>query len=129
MGPWDGLNRRRFPRIKYPCLVVIRNGDNKQEMILAHTENIGVGGVCVVLKNSLKMFCPVELEIDLMDLGNHIQCAGKVVWCVQRGMDAEDKPLFYDTGIEFQNLNQYDTQRLSEIVQHLAKTHETEDWR
>ena len=24
MGKWEGLNRRKFPRVNYPCLVVIR---------------------------------------------------------------------------------------------------------
>jgi len=126
MRQWEGLNRRRFPRVNYPCLVVIQNADDKKEMIMSQTENVGVGGICVILRNNLKMFCPVELEIDLMDLGGHIRCKGKVVWCVQRKMEEKDKPLFYDTGIEFQDITPHDKQRLSDIVQHLAKHHTTE---
>jgi len=80
MSKWDGLNRRKFPRVIYPCLVVIANQDKgEKDVILTHTENIGIGGVCVILKQDLKMFSSVELELDLLDLENHIKCKGKVV--------------------------------------------------
>jgi len=49
MTYWEGLNRRKFPRANYPCLVVIREGKEKN-IILTHTENIGIGGVCIALK-------------------------------------------------------------------------------
>ena len=49
MARWDGLNRRKFPRVIYPCLVVIQNGKvDDRDVILTHTENIGIGGVCVI---------------------------------------------------------------------------------
>lgn len=123
MVNWDGLNRRQFPRVNYPCLVVIRNGaeDEKNNAILTHTENIGIGGVCVVLKQDVKMFSTVELELDLLDLGNHICCNGKVVWNVQRQSGAKEKPLFYDIGVEFINIKDGDQKRLEKIVERLVK--------
>jgi len=122
MAKWDGLNRRKFPRVNYPCLVVIRKGTSEdKDVFLTHTENIGVGGVCVILKQDLKMFSPVDLELDLMDLGNHIKCRGKVVWNVQRSMDQTKKPLFYDIGIEFEDLDDEERARLQEVVQRLVK--------
>ncbi len=122
MAKWDGLNRRKFPRVNYPCLVVIRKetADDK-DVFLTHTENIGVGGVCVILKQDLKMFSPVDLELDLMDLGDHIRCRGKVVWNVQRTMDQTKKPLFHDIGIEFEDLDDEERRRLEEVVQTLVK--------
>ena len=124
MGQWEGLNRRKFPRVSYPCLVVIRNNsdfDEKNNVILTHTDNVGVGGVCVVLKQNVKMFSEVELELDLLDFGEHICCTGKVVWNVQRKSEAEEKPLFYDIGIEFINIAEDDRSRLAGIVNRLVK--------
>lgn len=117
MGNWDGMNRRRFPRVSYPCLVVIRTKEKDvNDYILTHTENLGIGGVCVIIKQSIKMFCPVELELDLMDLREHIKCKGKVVWNVRRRMNEKNKPLFYDIGIEFDDLNKTDLERIRGIL-------------
>ena len=121
MSGWDGLNRRKFPRANYPCLIIIRHNHSVPEAMLTHTENIGIGGVCVILKRSLKLFTPVELELDLLDLGNHIKCKGRVVWNIQRKGEERKKPLFYDLGIEFQDIDKKEQQRLLEIVTRLAK--------
>lgn len=122
MSRWDGLNRRKFPRVNYPCLVVIRDQGQEKDVLLTHTENVGIGGVCVILKKNIKMFTPVELEIDLLDLGSHIKCKGKVVWNVQRKMDEKKKPLYYDVGIEFTGLNEKDRERLDVVVKRLVKS-------
>ena len=121
MGRWEGLDRRRFPRVIYPCLVVIRNNEEEKDVILTHTENVGIGGVCVILKKNVKIFTPVELELDLLDLGQHIKCKGRVVWNIQRKGDERKKPLFYDLGIEFENLDKKEHERLQEIVSRLAQ--------
>ena len=122
MSKWDGLNRRRFPRVIYPCLVVIQNNEGSgKDIILTHTENVGIGGVCLILKQDIKMFTVVELELDLLDLGNHIKCQGKVVWSIRRSSQEKKKPLFFDTGVEFVNLPATDQRRLDEIVKRLVK--------
>jgi len=122
MGKWDGLDRRKFPRVKYPCLVIIKNGaEQDKEVILSHTENIGIGGVCIILKKNVKMFTLVELELDLLDMGEHIKCKGKVVWNVQRKNDAKKKPAFYDVGIEFDSLTDSETQRVEDVVIRLVR--------
>lgn len=125
MSNWDGLNRRRFPRVIYPCLVVVQHTEGGgKDIILTHTENIGIGGVCLVLKQDLKMFSTVELELDLLDLENHIKCRGKVVWNVQRKGDATNKPMFYDVGIEFADVTQEERERLERIIRRLVKNAE-----
>ncbi len=124
MTRWGGLNRRKFPRVIYPCLVVIQNEGVERDVILTHTENIGIGGVCVILKQDLKMFSLVDLELDLLDLENHIRCKGKVVWNVQRKGDVPNKPLFYDIGIEFLDIEDKEQQRLERIVKRLVQNAE-----
>ena len=120
MSKWDGLNRRKFPRVMYPCLIIIRNEDDKEDVVLTHTENIGVGGVCVNLTRKLNMFSNVFVEIDLLDLEKHIQYKGQVVWNV-RGKAKEDGPFYYNIGIEFNTLGKDDKERLNRVVKRLLK--------
>ncbi len=123
---WEGLNRRKFPRINYPCLVVINHKDGeKDDVILTHTENVGRGGICVILKQNVKMFSLVNLELDLLDMEDHIRCQGKIVWNVRRKNDADSKPLFYDLGIEFQDLKEADEKRLIKILDHIVSVDKT----
>ena len=122
MSSWEGLNRRKFPRVKYPCLIVIHvDPEKSKDVVLTHTENIGIGGVCVVLKNPLKMFSDLEIQLDLLDMEDPIKCHGKVVWCVQRQSTAEKKPSFYDIGIEYINIDDTSRRRLDSIVKALVK--------
>lgn len=124
---WDGINKRKFPRANYPCLLIVRKDHNNPEAMLTHTENLGVGGVGVILKKDLKMFSPVELELDLLDTQKHIKCEGKIVWVVKRREDEQNKPSFYDTGIEFTNLSKEDEKRIDAIVQRLISLDSREE--
>ena len=121
MPAWDGLNRRQFPRVKYPCLITIRKGEDQPDVILTHTENVGIGGVCVILKKNLQLFSDVEMEVDLLDTESHIKCKGKVVWSIQRKDDERKKPLFYDTGVEFQDLSAQDQKHIVSIINRLIQ--------
>ncbi|MFC1594786.1 PilZ domain-containing protein [Candidatus Omnitrophota bacterium] len=118
---WQGMDRRRFPRANYPCLVIIRRNSMQPEAMLTHTENIGMGGICVILKKDLGLFTPAELEIDLMDTQQHIKCHGKIVWVVKRKNSEEKKPAFFDTGIEFTKVKKEDQERIYFIVQRLVQ--------
>jgi Tfp pilus assembly protein PilZ len=120
MSPWNGIDRRKFPRVNYPCLVIVRHDGGKQEVFLTHTENLGIGGICIILKKNIKLFTNVEVELDLLDLSDHVKCKGKVVWSIRRKSEAPVKPLFYDLGIEFSDLNKKDQDRIQEIVSRLA---------
>jgi hypothetical protein len=121
MGDWGGLNRRKFPRVLYPCLVEVRASGEHQDMILAHTENLGTGGICVIMRRELKIFSPVDIELDLLDMGEHIRCHGKVVWSIRRKDTEPTKPMFFDVGIEFENLPDPEQKRIDQIVQRLAR--------
>jgi Tfp pilus assembly protein PilZ len=101
--------------------VTIRHSETEADVFLTHTENIGIGGVCVILKRGLKIFSSVALEVDLLDTEEHIKCDGRVVWSVRRRSDEKKKPLFYDIGIEFNALPQENQNRLNTIVQRLVK--------
>jgi len=120
----ENLNRRKFPRIQYPCLIVIRNGDGSAETkqtMLTHTENIGVGGLCISLKNSLKVYSSIDIELDLLDLEDHLNCKGKVVWCIKRDDKKDGTSKFYDIGIEFGDVSEEYKKRLGKIVKQKEK--------
>ena len=119
---WEGLNRRKFPRVSYPCLVTVwMKGDDDKEMFLTHTDNLGAGGAAIHCHRRLKLFDPVELEIDLLDLEEHLRCRGKVVWCVQRKERDPHKAFNFDVGVEFEEIQEKDKERISKIVEHLRR--------
>jgi len=123
MTSWDGSERRKFPRANYPCLIVVQhNSKAEPEAILTHTENLGIGGVCIILKIPIKLFTPIKLQLDLLDMDSNIKCEGKVVWCVQRRINEKTKPAFFDTGIEFSNIDPGNQKRIEETVKRLVKT-------
>ena len=125
MSMTGGANRRKFPRVNYPCMITIRREGGEPDVLLTHTENIGVGGVCVILNREIRISSLVDLEIDLMDLGNHLRCRAKVVWSIQRKAEEKRKPLFYDIGIEFLQVEEVDQRRLDDVIRRLVKQAKT----
>ena len=57
---WEGMDRRKFPRVMYPCMVKVIPAGGPQQYILTHTENIGQGGLCVTLKVVLNYLLPLS---------------------------------------------------------------------
>ena len=118
---WDGRNRRKFPRVAFPCLIKIRNAQGQNDARLSHTENLSVGGARVILKQVVKFGSTIEVEIDLLDADEPLHCAGKVVWSEQRKEEESFKPLFYDIGIEFIKVSSADHKRLEAVIGHYLK--------
>jgi hypothetical protein len=114
---WEGMDRRKFPRVMYPCMVKVVSPNGPQQNILTHTENIGQGGLCVTVKNEIKLFTPVETEVDLLCIDEHVYPKGKVVWLVRRKSVEKNKPMFYDIGIEFTEISKRDQGCLKETLQ------------
>jgi c-di-GMP-binding flagellar brake protein YcgR len=118
---WEGLNRRKFPRANFPCLIKVLHEGDPQDTLLTHTENISVGGACVILKKSVDLFSPVDIEFDLMDGGDIIACRGKVVWSVRRKAIESEKPSWYDLGLEFMDITPESRARVGQAVEHLVR--------
>lgn len=114
---WDGQNRRQFPRVIYPCLIKLSAKAKTGINILTHTENIGIGGISVTVKHEIKLFSDVEIEIDLLDTADHIKAIGKIVWVVRRRPTENVKPLFYDLGVEFVNLQSKHKEHLKMVLE------------
>jgi len=114
---WQGFDRRKFPRTSCPCKITLYSKD-QAEVISCRTENIGEGGICTVLKEALRLFTLVGLELSLDDSHAPMRCAGRVVWLVGRhsASVSKPKPEEYDTGIEFVDLKDDEKKRLRTFV-------------
>lgn len=99
---WDGFNKRKFPRINVRCVIQISAEDHPSP-IHTHTENIGLGGVCVVLASPLERFSKCRVHLDL-STKKKFSCDGKIVWVVPTNAGKDGKKRF-DIGVEFSELN------------------------
>jgi len=109
---YDGLNKRRFARAHYCCIVHVLH-EGGEDVIKTETENIGIGGIGVFLASELNLFTQVRVEIFLDDDQDKINCRGSVVWVLQR----KDRPQKdYYTGIEFIDITDDDRERIKKIV-------------
>lgn len=110
---WQGIDQRKFPRANYECIVKLRQQEGSLE-IPSRTENVGLGGVCVILDRGLDIFAPVDLEIRLDDGRPPILAQGTIVWVVRR-RQVREAPHF-DTGVEFSDLSAQDKARLEAML-------------
>jgi len=117
---WNGIDRRKFPRANYKCLVTVRKKAQPQTYT-TQTENIGTGGICVILKKRLEIFSKVNLILTLQNGLPPIKCEGVIVWTVRRAELKKAKAELYDTGIEFVDLKEEDSKKVEDIVEDLLK--------
>lgn len=110
---WQGIDQRRFPRVKYQCIVALKQAGDTAS-VAVFTENIGMGGVCVLLEKGLDIFSPVELDLTLDDGKGPLHVKGTVVWVVRR-RELRKGPSF-DTGVEFANLSIEDKARIEAVI-------------
>ncbi|MGB2705656.1 MAG: PilZ domain-containing protein [Candidatus Omnitrophota bacterium] len=114
---WNGIDRRKFPRVHYRCVIYMRK-KGSTKTISTRTENLGAGGICVIVKEDLGLFRGVDLELDLEDeTPLNIKCSGTVVWVVKKRDPKEKGAVYYDTGIEFVDINEDGKNRISKIVE------------
>ena len=98
---WGGLDQRAFPRFSVECDILIEG--KAGQPIRAKTENLGAGGVCVILKEALEKLTHVRLRLNLDKKTPAIECDGRVIWTVP-SKEFASKKVTFDTGVEFLNL-------------------------
>lgn len=117
---WNGINRRKFPRGNYKCLITIKKRLTSK-VIATQTENIGAGGICVIIKEDLGLFQGVDLELHLEDNRPPVKCGGTVVWVVKKSELKQKGGFLYDTGIEFIDIRPEDRERIPALVEEILK--------
>lgn len=110
---WAGLDQRAFPRIAAQCDIWI--GDSTAGLIKARTQNLGAGGVCVILDRELEKLSGVHLRLTLRDWPAPLECDGRVVWMVPSKELASGR-VSYDIGVEFLNLKESDRERIQSFI-------------
>jgi len=126
---WKGMDRRRYPRANFPCLIRILQLGKGVEPILTHTEDISIGGVGVSIPEELELFEPIMIELDLIDGEPPISCHGKVLWVVTSRSSDVKKKSFFDTGVEFIDMSLNARVRLEKVVHHVVTGQKIEEER
>lgn len=119
---WDGFDKRKFPRINVRCDIFLQFGENPPPLSTV-TENLGVGGVCVILEKPLARFESCRVRLLLEDRQPPVDCSGRVMWVV-RTRPIKGR-LCYDIGIEFLDLDESFRKRIEALVDSYQSTQET----
>ena len=85
------------------------------EPIRTTTENLGIGGVCVVLEERLERFSVCILRLQLEEKPPTIEASARVVWAIPTREGSKGKKLF-DTGIEFVQLDPESLQTIQKFI-------------
>ena len=96
-------NKRKFPRADYPCSLTVWRPNGDQEVILAHTANIGAGGLCVHLNQKLVTGTTLDISIEFPKHSTPFKCKAKVIRC-EEGPAVAGK-IFYAVGLEFEPMD------------------------
>ena len=106
--------RRQFARVTILSKVTVIYGE-RLLMFDTHTENLGVGGMRIILGENLIVNADLEIELFLPDRGKMLKCKGKVAWSKEmtpRGVN----PRFFDVGIEFTKMEDADREMLQGTI-------------
>ena len=113
---WNGVSRRRFPRVHAPLLINIHHNGRETE-ITTQTESIGQGGLSTSMDHDLGLAALIRLKLILPRMSKMIECQGKVVWIIQKkSSQGNEIRTRYDTGIEFVNLGREDSSLIEKLV-------------
>ncbi|MCF7908313.1 MAG: PilZ domain-containing protein [Candidatus Omnitrophica bacterium] len=110
---WQNTEKRRFPRANLPCKIIVHTP--KESVIATITENIGAGGVRVIIDEAIEVSSMVGLEIEVNS--SVVSCKGRVTWMVPRRDLESSESLGYDTGIEFYQISQKDQELIKKLVE------------
>jgi c-di-GMP-binding flagellar brake protein YcgR len=107
-------NRRKYPRVNYPCQLTMWLTEGNNETVLANTANIGLGGLCVYLNQGISVGTKVDIQLNFTDTTTPFKCRGSVVRCLQ------ESEKFYNIGIQFEPLSELKTAfldgKISELI-------------
>ncbi len=112
--------RRKYPRANFPCKVFV---GSPIRLLTSHVENIGGGGMKVILEERLKPFTIVGLEM-FVEKEKPIKCKGKVIWVKEKVNPLEREPVSFETGIKFVEISECDREYIEKLVDRLLSEQE-----
>ncbi|MBI3314281.1 MAG: PilZ domain-containing protein [Candidatus Omnitrophica bacterium] len=111
---WDGFDKRKFPRLNLQCEILIQS-DKEAQPLKTITENVGKGGVAVILDRPLERFSRCHIRLELDPSVSKMEGDGRVVWAVPTSEGRGAKKRF-DIGIEFTNLDPVEQEKLRKFL-------------
>ena len=121
MMNWEGINQRKFPRAQYKCKIKVL-GKKLFPAIDTYTENIGSGGICIVLDKAFELFEDIGIELFIDGEKKALTCTGIVVWVVKKYSKEKGQKVSFDIGIEFLNISQYDKKMIVKLVEKILSS-------
>ena len=109
---WQSFEHRKFPRLSVRCDISFEV-HGERGVFSTMTQNIGAGGVSLVLDQDVPRSSRVNLELNLDD--ETIECVGKVVWSVEKKVLGAKKSAF-DLGIEFMDIPPEDREKINRYI-------------
>ncbi len=116
---WENLNLRKFPRLAIKCDIEI-SGTNNPLSVAVITQNIGAGGVCVVMPKEVTKLTRVLIRLYLPEEPEPLESYARVCWVVPSRTPLKKETLF-DTGFEFINMTNQDRDRLKKYIDNCQK--------
>jgi len=101
--------KRLFSRFNISCNIAV-TPNFRIVAFNARLENIGEGGIRIVLRERLDIATLLNLEISPLDERKSIICEGEVIW-VNEKITEEGNRSFY-TGIKFTNISEEDRAKI-----------------
>jgi c-di-GMP-binding flagellar brake protein YcgR len=111
---WDGFNKRKFARLHLTCEVAIQPVGT-QKTLTASTEDVGMGGVSVMLSEPLERFDRCKISLELKDGEPPVQCTGRSVWVIP-SQERKSAKKNFDTGLEFLDMDEFSRKRLQSFL-------------
>jgi hypothetical protein len=111
---WDGFNQRKFPRLNLECEIALSQGAG--HTISGRTENVGIGGVCLIQNQPLERFSTCRIRLSLAKGESPIECDARIVWNIPC-KDPAVKETLFDTGVEFVNLPSAESLRMKKFIE------------
>lgn len=113
-----GSEKRRFPRAAFPCKILISLP--QEHTLVTHTENLGFGGVKVIVEEDLKVSSSVGLEV-FIGFSKSINCKGKIVWALEVKNPLSKDIILHEIGIEFIDLSDVDKDKICQLMESIIE--------
>ena len=107
--------RRKYVRLE-ASVEVQYTVIGKPGTIEVFSKNISAGGLCITTKEEMVADTPLQIEIKIPDLKDHIRALARVIWQKKCEGTAEGLQAYYDTGIEFTGISDFDRFNINRYV-------------
>ena len=107
--------RRKYVRLQ-ASVEVKYTVIGKPGTIKVSSENISAGGLCIITEEELAADTPLQLEIAIPDLKDPIHALARVVWQQKFEATAKQPKAYFNTGIEFTGISDFDRFNINRYV-------------